>query len=94
MKTIFVEPATVELNGAALGTVNQISVSGSVELFSTTGTAWVNMIGNGVNLASKSVIISEGLSASGANWASIESDILSQLGLTKAAEQNPAPTQP
>lgn len=94
MKTIYVEPATVELNGASLGTVNQISVSGSVEIFGTTGTAWVNMIGNGVNLASKSIVLASGVSASGADWSAVEADVLSQLGLTKAADQNPAPAQP
>jgi sulfur transfer complex TusBCD TusB component (DsrH family) len=94
MKTILVESAPVELNGATLGTVNQVTISGAVELFGTSGNAWVSLMGNGVSLANKTVTISEGLSESGADWALVEADILAQLGLTKAADQNPAPTQP
>jgi len=94
MKTILVESASVELNGAVLGTVNQVSINGSLELWSTSGNAWVNLIGNGVSLANKTIVISEGISEAGADWDLIEADILAQLGLTKAADQNPAPTQP
>ena len=90
MKTIYVEPAQVEMNGTVLGTVTSINVNGSVELFASTGSAWVNLMGNGTGLASKQISIESGISASGADWAAIEADILSQLNLIKAASQTPA----
>jgi len=45
-------------------------------------------------LLSKSITIGAGLSASGADWAAVEADILSQLGLVKSANQNPTPAGP
>jgi hypothetical protein len=90
MKTVIVEAAEVSLNGSPLGTVTSISINGSVELFSTSGTSWVGLMGNGVNLGSKQITINAGISASGADWAAIEADILSQLGLTKSANQTPS----
>lgn len=89
MKTIIVEAAEVSLNGAPLGTVTSVSINGSIEIFATTGTSWVGLMGNGVNLGSKQITISSGLSAAGADWAAIEADILDQLGLTKSANQTP-----
>lgn len=95
MKTIYVEEAQVEVNGTSLGTVKSVDINGSIELWGTTGSAWVNLRGDGSNLASKTIAIGAGLSASGANWDAIEADILSQLGLTKSANQTPpAPVMP
>jgi hypothetical protein len=89
MKTIYVEPAQVEMNGTILGTVTSIGVNGSVELFSSTGSAWVNLMGSGAGLASKQIQIASGISESGVDWAAVEADILSQLNLIKAEEQAP-----
>lgn len=95
MKTIYVEEAQVEVNGTSLGTVKSVDVNGSIELWGTTGSAWVSLRGDGTSLASKSITIGGGLSVSGANWDAIEADILSQLGLTKSANQTPpAPVMP
>ena len=98
MKTILVEPAALEVNGTVIGTVTQVTINGSIELGGTSGSAWVNLSGNNVSLANKSIAIADGISEAGADWALIEADVLAQLGLTKAANQNasptPAPTQP
>lgn len=94
MKTIYVEEAQVEVNGTSLGTVKSVDVNGSIELWGTTGSAWVSLRGDGTSLASKSITIGGGLSVSGANWDAIEADILSQLGLVKSANQNPTPAGP
>jgi hypothetical protein len=92
MKTIIVEAAEVSLAGAPIGTVNSISINGSLELFASSASAWVGLMGNGVTLGSKQINIGAGLSTAGADWAAIEADILSQLGLTKSANQNPSAT--
>lgn len=95
MKTIYVEPAQVEMNGTVLGTVTSININGSVELFATTGSAWVNLQGSSAGLAGKQISIASGISADGCDWDAIEADILSQLNLIKAANQAPsAPAMP
>lgn len=94
MKTIYVEPASIEINGSSIGTVTKITVNGSCELFATQASVWVNMISNEMSVASKSLTVTDGISEAGVNWAVVEADILSQLGLVKAENQNPTPATP
>lgn len=89
MKTIQVNPAEVSMNGQVLGTVTAVNIGGSVEIFASSVNAWVNLMSNGASLAGKSLSISEGCSEAGIDWVAVEADVLSQLGLVKAAE--PAP---
>jgi hypothetical protein len=90
MKTIQVTPAEVSMNGQVLGIVTSINIGGNLEIFSPSVNAWINLIGSGATLAAKNLLVTEGCSESGIDWVAVEADILSQLGLTKAAEQTPA----
>jgi hypothetical protein len=94
MKTIYVEPASIEINGSSIGTVTKLNVNGNCELFANQANVWVSMLSDGMSVASKSLTVTAGLSESGANWADVEADVLSQLGLVKAANQNPEPVAP
>jgi hypothetical protein len=95
MKTIYVEPAEIEVGGTSIGTVTSVTISGSVDLFGTQANAWVNMQANGASVASKNVTVTEGLSNTGASWTEVETSVLSQLGLVKSAIQTPpTPTMP
>lgn len=93
MKTIQVNPAEVSMNGQVLGIVTSVNIGGSVEIFSSSVNAWVNLMGSGANLAGKSLVITEGCSEAGIDWVAVEADILEQLGLTKAAVQEPVAPQ-
>lgn len=90
MKTILVEPAILELNGSEMGTVTSINIGGSVEVFGTSVNAWVSFMGSGTQLSSKSVSVTAGCSEAGIDWAAVEAEVISQCGLVKAANQNPA----
>ena len=90
MKTIYVEPASIEINGSAIGSVTKVTINGNCELFATQANVWVNMMSNDMSVANKSLTITEGITATGINWAAVEADILSQLGLVKAEDQSPA----
>lgn len=95
MKTIYVEPASIEINGSSIGTVTKVSISGSCELFATQMNVWVNMLSNSASFANKSLVITEGITATGVNWAAVEADVLEQLGLIKSENQTePAPVAP
>lgn len=95
MKTIYVEPASIEINGSSIGTVTKVSISGSCELFATQVNVWVNMMSSSASFANKSLVITEGITATGVNWAAVEADVLEQLGLIKAENQTePAPVTP
>lgn len=95
MKTIYVEPASIEINGSSIGTVTKVSISGSCELFATQMNVWVNMLSSSASFANKSLVITEGITATGVNWAAVEADILEQLGLIKSENQTePAPVAP
>jgi hypothetical protein len=95
MKTIYVEPAVIEVGGTSIGTVTAVTINGSVDLFGTQANAWVNMQANGASVASKSLTVTEGISSTGASWSEVEASVLSQLGLVKSASQTPAtPTTP
>jgi hypothetical protein len=89
MKTIYVEPASIEINGSAIGTVTKVTINGSCELFGTQVSVWANMMSNATNFASKSLTVTEGITATGVNWAAVEADVLSQLGLVKSEDQTP-----
>lgn len=95
MKTIYVEPAEIEVGGTSIGTVTSVTINGSSDLFGTQANAWVNMQANGVSVASKNLTVTEGFSSAGAIWAEVENSVLSQLGLVKSASQTPqTPTMP
>lgn len=95
MKTIYVEPASIEINGSSIGTVTKVSISGSCELFATQMNVWVNMLSSSASFANKSLVITEGITATGVNWAAVEADVLEQLGLIKSENQTePAPVAP
>lgn len=94
MKTIYVEPANLEINGSSIGTVNQVNINGNFELFATQANVWVSMLANHMSVANKSLTVTAGLSEAGVVWADVEADVLSQLGLVKAANQNPEPVSP
>lgn len=95
MKTIYVEPASIEINGSSIGTVTKVSISGSCELFATQMNVWVNMLSSSASFANKSLVITEGITATGVNWAAVEADVLEQLGLIKSENQTePAPAAP
>ena len=86
MKTIQVNPAEVSLNGTVLGTVTSVNIGGSCEVFSTSLNVWTNLMGNGANLAGKNLTVTAGCTEAGIDWEAVEADVLSQLGLVKAAE--------
>jgi len=81
------------MNGQVLGTVTAVNIGGSVEIFASSCNAWINLMSSGASLAGKSFSISEGCSEAGIDWEAVEADILSQLGLEKAAEQEPVVPQ-
>jgi hypothetical protein len=89
MKTIYVEPAVIEVGGTSIGTVTSVTINGSVDLFGTQANAWVNMQANGASVASKNVAVTEGISSTGVSWSEVETSVLSQLGLVKSANQTP-----
>jgi hypothetical protein len=89
MKTIYVEPAIIEVGGTSIGTVTSVSINGSFEFFGTQANAWVSMQTDGAGIASKNVTVTSGVSESGVSWAEVEASILSQLGLVKLANQTP-----
>ncbi len=95
MKTIYVEPASIEINGSSIGTVTKVSISGNCELFATQVSVWVNMMSNSASFANKSLVVTAGVTSTGVNWAALEADVLEQLGLTKSEDQAPeAPVAP
>jgi len=94
MKTIYVEPASIEINGSSIGTVTKVTINGSCELFATQASVWVSMMSNDMSVANKSLTVTEGFTEAGADWTEVEADVLSQLGLVKAANQNPTPVAP
>lgn len=95
MKTIYVEPASIEINGSSIGTITKVSISGNCELFATQVNVWVNMMSTSASFANKSLVVTEGITATGVNWAAVEADVLGQLGLTKSENQTePAPVAP
>jgi hypothetical protein len=95
MKTIYVEPASIEINGSSIGTVTKVSISGNCELFATQVSVWVNMMSTSASFANKSLVVTAGVTSTGINWAAVEADVLDQLGLTKSEDQTPeAPVAP
>jgi len=95
MKTIYVEPSSIEINGSSIGTVTKVTLSGNCELFATQVNVWVNMISTSTSFANKSLVVTEGITPAGVNWAAVEADVLEQLGLTKSENQTePAPVAP
>ena len=53
------------------------------------------MMSSSASFANKSLVITEGITATGVNWAAVEADVLEQLGLIKAENQTePAPVTP
>lgn len=95
MKTIYVEPASIEINGSSIGTVTKVTISGSCELFATQVNVWVNMMSSLSSFANKSLVVTSGITSTGVNWAAVEADVLSQLGLVKSEDQTPeAPVAP
>lgn len=95
MKTIYVEPASIEINGSSIGTVTKVSISGNCELFATQVSVWVNMMSTSSSFANKSLVVTEGITATGVNWAAVEADVLEQLGLVKSEDQTlEAPVAP
>lgn len=94
MKTIYVEPASIEINGSSIGTVTKVTINGSCELFATQASVWVSMMSNDMSVANKSLTVTEGFTEAGADYSAIEADVLSQLGLVKAENQNPTPAVP
>lgn len=95
MKTVYVEPAVIEINGHAIGTVIKVAISGSCEVFGTSANVWTNLMSaEGMSLLNKSLTVTDGITEEGINWAILEADVLEQLGLTKAANQNPEPVAP
>jgi hypothetical protein len=95
MKTIYVEPASIEINGSSIGTVTKVTLSGNCELFATQVNVWVNMISTSTSFANKSLVVTEGITPAGVNWAAVEADVLEQLGLTKSENQTePTPVAP
>jgi hypothetical protein len=89
MKTIYVEPASIEINGSSIGTVTKVTISANCELFGTQVSVWTNMMSNSTSFASKSVTVTAGVTPTGVNWAAVEADVLSQLGLVKSEDQTP-----
>lgn len=94
MKTIYVEPVSVDVNGSSIGTITKVTVNGHFELFATQTNVWVSMLSDSASVANKNLVVTAGFSDSGVNWAEVEADVLSQLGLVKAANQNPEPSTP
>ena len=94
MKTIYVEPASIEINGSEIGTVTKVTMNGSCELFASQANVWVSMMSNDMSVANKSLTVTAGFTETGADWAVVEADVLSQLGLVKAETQNPTPAVP
>ena len=95
MKTIYVEPASIEINGSSIGTVTKVSISGNCELFATQVNVWVNMMSSSASFANKSLVVTAGITSTGVNWAAVEADVLEQLGLVKSEDQTPeAPVAP
>lgn len=90
MKTIYVEPASIEINGSSIGTVTKVTINGSCELFASQANVWVSMMSNDMSVANKSLTVTAGFTETGADWEEVEADILSQLGLVKAENQTPA----
>lgn len=89
MKTIYVDPVSVDLNGVSLGTIQSVMINGNIEIFGTSLNVWTSMQSNGIQIASKSLQVTAGCTESGVDWAVVEADILSQLGLVKAKSQTP-----
>ena len=95
MKTIYVEPASIEINGSSIGTVTKVTINGNCELFATQVNVWVNMMSTSSSFANKSLVVTEGITSTGVNWAAVEADVLEQLGLTKSENQTePTPVAP
>jgi len=94
MKTIYVEPAVIEINGSAIGSVTKVTINGNCELFATQANVWVSMMSNEMSVANKSLTVTAGFTEAGADYSAIEADVLSQLGLVKAENQSPAPVVP
>lgn len=94
MKTIYVEPASIEINGSSIGTVTKVTMNGNCELYAAQASVWVSMMSNEMSVANKSLTVTEGFTQTGADWAAVEADVLSQLGLVKAENQNPTPATP
>lgn len=94
MKTIHVEPVSVDVNGSSIGTITKVTINGHFELFATQTNVWVSMLSDSASIANKHITVTAGFSESGVNWAEVEADVLSQLGLVKAANQNPEPVAP
>lgn len=87
MKTIYVEPKNIQLGDKTLGTVKNISVNGSVQVFSEKFSVWVNMNGDNGSLSNKSLEVS--IPSTGLVWDDVEADVLEQLGLVKSENQTP-----
>lgn len=94
MKTIYVEKADILINNKVVGSVTRIDLGGSIEVFGTQANVWVNIPGNGYGSANKQLTVTEGVTPEGVNWALVEADVLNQLGLVKALDQNPSPVTP
>jgi len=89
MKTIYVEPKDVKIGEKVIGEVNNINVNGNIQLFSNKLSIWVGVQGvSGASLANHNLEIL--CPDDKVIWSDVEKDILSQLGLTKSANQTPA----
>lgn len=94
MKTIYVESADIIINDKVVGSVEKIDVNGSIEIYGSQANVWVNIPGNGLGHASKQLVVKSGVSEDGVNWAQVEAEVLSQLGLTKLDPQPSVPVAP
>lgn len=90
MKTIYVESKDIQIGDNVFGTINNIVISGHVQIYSSKMNVWVNVNSNTGTIASKSMDID--CPTTGVSWDAIESFVLSELGLVKSANQEiPSP---